>query len=166
MQYQVPQFIEVEDKIFGPLTFKQFAYLVGGGGISFLVHRFIGFPFSILIALPTLAFALAMAFYRVNNKPFIEIFEAAVKYTLGSKLYVWKKQEKRVAPEAAVQMPGSSVYVPKLSESKLRELTWNLDINETIYSNEERRERDEKTGREGPLNAFKGLSYDLNENMR
>ena len=27
MQYQVPQFIEVEDKIFGPLTFKQFLYI-------------------------------------------------------------------------------------------------------------------------------------------
>ena len=32
MQFQVPQFIEVEDKIFGPLTFKQFIYM--GGGLS------------------------------------------------------------------------------------------------------------------------------------
>ncbi|TSC80302.1 MAG: hypothetical protein G01um101429_152 [Parcubacteria group bacterium Gr01-1014_29] len=31
-QFQVPQFIEVEDKIFGPLTTKQFFYLLGGGG--------------------------------------------------------------------------------------------------------------------------------------
>ncbi|TSC61742.1 MAG: SsrA-binding protein, partial [Parcubacteria group bacterium Athens0416_74] len=32
MQFQVPQFIEVEDKIVGPLTFKQFVFIAGGLG--------------------------------------------------------------------------------------------------------------------------------------
>lgn len=161
MQFQVPQFIEVEDKIFGPLTFKQFAYLVGGGGISFLAHRFIGFPISILIIVPVLSFALAIAFYKVNNRPFLEVCEYAVKYFFGNKLYIWKKTEKKASPEAIVEHLQSSVFVPKLSESKLRELTWNLDINETIYSKEERIERDAKTGRQGNLEAFKGLPYDV-----
>ena len=161
MQYQVPQFIEVEDKIFGPLTFKQFAYLVGGGGISFLAHRFVGFPLSIFIIVPTLGFALATAFYKVNKKPFLEVFEAAIKYTFGNKLYVWKKEEKEPMGQKVITTEAPVVYVPKLSESKLRELTWNLDINETIYSNEERRGRDERAGRQGPLEAFKGLPYDL-----
>ena len=35
MRFQVPQFIEIESKIFGPLTFKQFIYLAGGGGRNF-----------------------------------------------------------------------------------------------------------------------------------
>ena len=39
MQFQVPQFIEVEDKIFGPLTFKQFVYVAGGAGLAYLVWR-------------------------------------------------------------------------------------------------------------------------------
>jgi hypothetical protein len=29
MQFRVPQFIDIEDKLFGPLTFKQFIYLAG-----------------------------------------------------------------------------------------------------------------------------------------
>ena len=33
MEYQVPQFIEVEDKIFGPFTLKQFIYVAGGVGL-------------------------------------------------------------------------------------------------------------------------------------
>ena len=37
MQYQVPQFIEVEDKIFGPLTFKQLVYVVGGEPCFYLL---------------------------------------------------------------------------------------------------------------------------------
>ena len=39
MQFQVPQFIEVEDKIFGPLTFKQFVYVLGGAGACYLLWR-------------------------------------------------------------------------------------------------------------------------------
>ena len=43
MQFQVPQFIEIEDKIFGPLTFKQFIYLAGGGGLCFLLYTILPF---------------------------------------------------------------------------------------------------------------------------
>src|SRR3990172_12458701 len=39
MQFQVPQFIEIEDKIFGPLTFKQFIYVAGGAGACYLLWR-------------------------------------------------------------------------------------------------------------------------------
>ena len=34
MMFSVPQFIDVEDKIIGPLTLKQFIYLAGGAGLS------------------------------------------------------------------------------------------------------------------------------------
>jgi len=37
MQYQVPQFIEVEDRIIGPLTLKQFLYLAFAGAILFVL---------------------------------------------------------------------------------------------------------------------------------
>jgi hypothetical protein len=136
MEYQVPQFIEVEDKIFGPLTFKQFAYVAGGAGMCFLAYRFIPSPFSYLIVFPLGSFAAALAFYRVNNRPFIDVVESAIRYTLGHKLYLWKKQDRPPTAEEVAMMPKGAVYVPKLSDSKLRDLTWSLDINETIYSKE------------------------------
>ena len=34
MRFEVPQFVDIEDKIFGPLTFKQFIYIAGGAGVS------------------------------------------------------------------------------------------------------------------------------------
>jgi hypothetical protein len=40
-QFHVPQFIEVEDKIFGPLTLKQFLYVIGGAGIVFIMYAFL-----------------------------------------------------------------------------------------------------------------------------
>jgi len=130
MQYQVPQFIEVEDKIIGPLSFKQFVYLAGGAGLSFVLY-ISSLPF--LIALPLIAIAiglaLAFAFYRVNNKSFADFIEAALKYAVGSRLYIWKKEQKK--PEAAhkEEKVTDLLYVPRLSESKLRDIAWSLDVH-------------------------------------
>lgn len=133
MRFQVPQFIEVEDKIFGPLTIKQFVYLLGGAGVSFLIYVFV--PTLILKALliiPVIGFVLALCFYKINNKPFINVIEAAFNYYTNSKLYLWKKVEKPVVPKPGEENdPTSSFYVPKLSDSKLKDLTWSLDIKQS-----------------------------------
>ena len=75
MRYQVPQFIEIEDKIIGPLTLKQFVYLAGGAGLSYLVYAVTNpyLPIFIVVALmlPVAAFGVALAFYKINNRPFI-----------------------------------------------------------------------------------------------
>lgn len=139
MKYQVPQFIEVEDKIFGPLTFRQFVYLAGGAGVCFMAYKLLPGIVSAFIIVPMAALSLALAFYRVNNRPFIDTIEAAFKFVLTSKLYVWRKidkkpEEKKVEDIAKEINP--SIMVPKLSNSKLKDLTWSLDINETIFSRE------------------------------
>ena len=132
MRFQVPQFIEVEDKIFGPLTFKQFLYLGGGVGMCVLLFLFLPNFLAILLSLPIAAFSLALTFYKVNEKPFINVIEAFFNYTLTNKLYIWKKEEKTMDNKQGSinKNPIEQVYVPKLSESKLKELSWSLDIKE------------------------------------
>ncbi len=131
MKFQVPQFIEVEDKIFGPLTFKQFIYVAGGVGICVLLFTFFPKIIAILLSVPIAAFAGALAFYKYNGKPFIEFVESFFRYSLTNKLYIWKKvDEKPLASSAGQPRPIEQVYVPKLSESKLKDLTWSLDIKE------------------------------------
>lgn len=138
MRYQVPQFIDVEDKIFGPLTFKQFVYVAGSAGMSFVIFKFVTLIIALPIILAVMGFGLALAFYKVNNKPFIAIVESAIKYWGASKLYIWKKLQKKVEANASSENTKTvdGMLVPKLSDSKLKDLTWSLDINETIYSKE------------------------------
>lgn len=134
MRFQVPQFIEVEDKIFGPLTLKQFIYLLGGAGLSFIIYTFVGNLFvSVIFILPVMGFALALAFYKINNKPFIGVVEAAFNYYIGNKLYIWKKVDKPIQAKNVVGQATSTseFYVPKLSDSKLKDLTWSLDIKQS-----------------------------------
>ncbi len=132
MRFQVPQFIEVEDKIFGPLTIKQFIYLLGGAGLSFIIYSFVSNLYlSIILILPVVAFAVALAFYKVNGKPFINVVEAAFTYFVGSKLYIWKKVDKKIVAKESVAGSTPDFYVPKLSDSKLKDLTWSLDIKQS-----------------------------------
>ncbi len=138
MRFQVPQFIEVEDKIFGPLTIKQFIYMVGGGGLSFMIYVFLD---SLLLSLVPIAiimgFSASLAFFKLNNKPFIEVVEAAFHYYFGNKLYIWKKEEKVTSQKQKEEIGNfASIMVPKISDSKLKDLTWSLDIKESMYSNQ------------------------------
>lgn len=131
MRYQVPQFIEVEDKIFGPLTIKQFIYLAGGGGLCLIAFTFLPLFLTIIIAIPIIGFSLALAFYQVNERPLIVAIEHAFSYYLSSKLYLWKQKPPSSTP-AATAAPKVNVplVVPKLSESRLTDLAWSLNIKD------------------------------------
>jgi hypothetical protein len=131
MRYQVPQFIEVEDKIFGPLTFKQFIYLAGGAGLCLLFFTLLPLWLTVLLGIPVVAFALALAFYKVNGRPFIVSVEHAFGYFFGHKLYLWKQRTS--APSASVPTAPAvpaTLGVPKLSESRLKDLAWSLNIKD------------------------------------
>ena len=93
MRFQVPQFIEIESKIFGPLTFKQFIYLAGGAGTSFLIYTALPFFIAVMFIVPVAAFVIALAFYKVNNRPFIKVTESALRYFTAPKIYIWKKEK-------------------------------------------------------------------------
>lgn len=129
-QFQVPQFIEVEDKIFGPLTLKQFLYVLGGGSIIFLLYAFLPFFLMILLAAPVAVLFGALAFYKINGQPLVKILEGALEHYTKSRLFIWKKIER---PQKTSSISGSTpntpgLFLPKLTESKLKELAWSLDI--------------------------------------
>ena len=128
MRFQVPQFIDVEDKIFGPFTLKQFIYLAGGASVAVISVTFLGLFFGLVVASPIIILSLALAFYRVNNRPFISIVESAFKYFVGEKLYIWKKVPKEEKELEIKETKYSSLVVPNLSSSKLKDLNWQLDV--------------------------------------
>jgi len=132
-QYQVPQFIEIEDKIFGPLTLKQFLYLAGGGGLCLVFFTLLPLWLAIPLMLPVIGFAAALAFYQVNGRPFIMAVEHAFSYFFGNKLYLWKPRTatKSATGQAATKLETPSILaVPALSESKLKDLAWSLNIKD------------------------------------
>jgi hypothetical protein len=95
MRFEVPQFIEVEDKVVGPLTWRQFIYLAGGIGILIVIWfsmPLIGF---VILGIPLGALAGFLAFHRINNRPFSLFLESFVSYWRKGRLYLWKKEEEQ-----------------------------------------------------------------------
>lgn len=95
MKHEVPQFIDVKDKVIGPFTFDQFLYLLGGGALAYLSFRFIVQPFGFLVAAALVGLAAMLAFYKVNNRPFIDFLASLVSYYTRDRSYSWKKQEQK-----------------------------------------------------------------------
>ena len=130
MRFEVPQFIDTEDKIFGRLSFKEFAYIAGGCGLSYMFYRFIPSTFvSLLFIVPILGFAGALAFYRPNNKPFIEMVQSAILFFINHKLYIWKKENTPLGTKEIdiSSKSGINFELPNISNSKLKEINFNID---------------------------------------
>ncbi len=132
MEYQVPQFIEVEDKIIGPLTLKQFIYIAGASGLCIVFFVYLPIIVALLLAAPVAGLAAALSFYKMNGKPFIEVLEAGFSYYTRGKLFLWKHQDQKVQEEsvadtAAAEIPSPRA-TPKLTRGKLSELAWSLDV--------------------------------------
>lgn len=135
MQFQVPQFIEVEDKIFGPLTFRQFIYIGGGLGLSYILFRILPFLIAFPFIAGVLGLAIALSFARPNGRPFIIAMENAFFFILHPRLYLWNNERKAHTKQSDAHIATArdgEVYIPKLSESRLHELAWSLDIKERI----------------------------------
>ena len=131
MQFKVPQFLEIEDKIFGPFTFKEFVYLMGGAGICYTLFKALGFLLGVVPILLVAGFSGALTFYHPNGKPFIDMIEAGIKYSLQSKLYIWKR-DKNMAANGQLRTADENKLSEKnekgLGGSKLRDLAWSLDV--------------------------------------
>lgn len=132
MQFQVPQ-IDIEDKIFGPLTLKQFLYLATGGVIIFVAFMFFELGFVILIGIPIAAISASFAFLKYNGRPLPRIMLSMITFSASPHVFIWKKEVKPIPKAKEKKAIPKPTYIPKLTESKLKELAWSLDIKQDIY---------------------------------
>ncbi|MDR3642095.1 MAG: PrgI family protein [Candidatus Doudnabacteria bacterium] len=93
MQFPVPQFTDVEDKIIGPLTIKQFGILFGGGVLVFLGYSttksiIVLVIMCLLIGIPV----LGLAFAKINGRPLYNTISYFTKFMLSPKVMVFHKE--------------------------------------------------------------------------
>ena len=131
MRFEVPQFIEIEDKIFGPFTWKQFVYLCGGfgiAGITFITSKIL----FVLIGLPAAGLAALLAFYPVNNRPFSVFLEAAISFYSSNRIYYWHKDRENVYTrelEATDAIPKTLTGAGPRKNGGINNLSRKLELN-------------------------------------
>lgn len=145
MQYQVPQFVDLEDRIIGPLTLKQFLYLAFAGVLVFVFWFLFNFYVWLIVSIPIAAMASAFAFLKINDRPFVYFFLSFVKYFSKPKLYIFSSTpDVPVVPvptldrssDAKERNPVQQNSKPALGRSQLKELALNLDIGFDRINNE------------------------------
>jgi hypothetical protein len=117
MQFQVPQFIETEDKVVGPLTFKQFLYLAGAAALSAFFFFFLKFWLWLILTILAATIALALAFVKINGRPMIVFLLAVFESVWRPKVYVFRPEAPKAMPQPE-KRPGISLpqfKPPKIS---------------------------------------------------
>lgn len=132
MRHQVPQYLEVEDRIFGPLTLKQFVFVAGGVGGAYLAWAATPAPWSYLLALAVGGACALLGFGTMNGRPFMVVLESAASFLVTRKFYLWRRAPKPAEVSAAETVSLLKPAPPRLSDSRLKDLAWGLDIHEEL----------------------------------
>lgn len=133
MQFQIPQFTEIEDKVVGPLTIKQFLYLVVGAFVLYILFKILNFFVFIILAIPITAICLALAFVRVNHQPLANMLKNFFGFVKKPDFYIWKRPESKKTKEEKsipkiVKKEPVSQKEKLIPREKLQEIGWKIEI--------------------------------------
>ncbi|MFH1430328.1 MAG: PrgI family protein [Candidatus Uhrbacteria bacterium] len=142
-KFMVPQFIDVEDKIFGPITTRQFIILLLGCGVGFVFYKVFSFWIFVLFGVILLGFCGTLAFLRVNGMPFHFFLLNIIQTFRRPHLRVWDKtytdSELRDFLQQRVEAPPPALPQKEpISTTKLQELSLIVNTG-GVYNPDEQR---------------------------
>lgn len=127
-QFTVPQFIDVEDKIFGPVTARQFIIMISALGPIFIAYKLADTALFVLLLLLIGGGALILAFVKINGQAFhyflLNIFQTLKKPSLR----IWRKsyttsELKEYIIEFKVPEPEEKLVRKTISNTRIRDLS-------------------------------------------
>lgn len=116
MQYQVPQFIETEDKIVGPFSLRQFAYVGAAAVVSGICYFLLQTWLFAIVAIVTIGGALALSFVKINGRPLVKVGLAAFSFYWKPQLYVWKPEHPAAQPQHSA--PKTTRMLPSAEKAR------------------------------------------------
>lgn len=128
MFFNIPQFIDKEDKIVGPLTAKQLGWMFGAGTVLLVLWSILDFSAFVIASVPVIGIFGAFAFYRPNNQPFIVFVMSSFSFAMKPKMYVWRRlPEKMILSKKTESKPENTKTNKNISGNKIEEISKLLD---------------------------------------
>ncbi len=131
MRVNVPKFIEREAKIVGPLTFKQFTYMIVPCGALFLLYFILPFYLVIILAIILIIAGTFLMFFKVEGISLPTVLKNFILFSSAPKLYIWRK--KSFSPkmikqkEKKEEVKEKQFELPKITKSKLKSLASRIE---------------------------------------
>lgn len=134
-QYKVPQNIDLEDKIVGPFTMKQFAYLMGSGLLIYAIYQVFtpyenGVIYTVVLSLPLALLALALTFIKINDRPFEYFIVNFFQFAFSPKKRIWQRGYE--APIIVIKTPVRqkvSTATDAQKRASLDEIATSLELS-------------------------------------
>ena len=122
MLFNIPQFIDIEDKIVGPLTAKQLGWLAAGGVGMLLCWSMLDFSAFIMCAVFIGIVFGGLAFYRPNGQPLVSSVGSIFVFFFKPKMYIWKRvpSKKDLAPHEKIF--NANATLPHRKEITIEEI--------------------------------------------
>lgn len=142
-QFVVPQFLDVESKIIGPITARQFLIMLGVLLVEFVIYRvFLNLVIVLALGVPILAIGLMFSFAKVNGQPFHFIVLNFIQTFRKPHLRIWDKTLSDSDIRTFLQKVEEEVVAPPtrkapLERSRLNELTLVVNTGGVYASDED-----------------------------
>lgn len=132
MHAQVPQFIDIEDKIVGPFTLKQFGYFAGGAVIIGIFYMLFKLYIVIIFGIPIIGLSAALSFYKINGRPFLYYLMGFISFGITQHIYIWKKplEEYDIFIQQKTTEKQSLILerITEFAQTSLKRAGWSLNI--------------------------------------
>lgn len=129
MQFKVPQNIDMQDRILGPLTLFQLLYLLIGFLVAYSFFKSGSILGLIFVGIPVGILMLALSFIKINDQPFSRFVSSSIAFAFKPKTRLWHKGG--TAPKVNVSTQARitpTVVTPKpIDRGKLSQLASKLD---------------------------------------
>ncbi|MBL7057817.1 PrgI family protein [Patescibacteria group bacterium] len=134
-KFTVPQFIDIEDKILGPLTVRQFLIMLVCFMVLFIYYKVFDFTLFVVAGLPTFGVFGVLAFTKVNGRPFHYFILNLIQTAKKPGLRVWSNADIDNLSEIEEFVKEELDYIPisatPVSSSRLTELSLVVDTTGT-----------------------------------
>lgn len=128
MMTSVPQFTDIEDKVAGPLTWKQIGWMIGMGAVLFLLYASLPRQFFYVAAVPVFLLFMALAFYKPQGIPLIRFLFYSVGFLFRPKVIVWERPQARsIARPVEAPKPEIQAEHTKLDLNKAHDIATMID---------------------------------------
>lgn len=152
MQFVVPQFIEVESKVIGPISVRQFIILLATAGIIFIWYSIFSTVFFVVLSVVTFGIGVVFAFVKVNSQPFHQFALSVIQTVKRPALAIWHREINQVAVVKMARKDKKSdkedtsfTPKPEVSTSHIAELSLIVDTAGQYSPEDLERLRQEQT---------------------
>lgn len=132
-QREVPQFINIEDKIAFQLTAKQLGWIGLGCFFAFLAWMFLEKTYFVITSVFIAIFILAILFVRPYGQTLPVFIGNAISFLFKPKVYIWRKGYQNISNEDQIQIKPKKKTLEKskkINPQEIQKAIKNLDIYE------------------------------------